>query len=161
MVKQRSPGFYRVIGMIGTSRVITRLHPHVYRLVGGRGFVGRNVGGVRNVILLTTVRRTGRVRETPLFGFETGGRVVVIGSNAGGPREPAWVGNLRAEPRARLRIGREVRDIRAREADGEERETLWRLAADGYPGYELYRELTDRRIPVVVLEPDIAPAPEG
>ncbi len=116
MVKQRSPGFYRIAGMIGTSRVISRLHPHVYRLVGGRWFVGRNVHGVRNVIRLTAGRRAGH-------------------------------------PRARLRIGHEVRDVRARGTDGDERETLWRLASAGYPGYELYRQMTDRRIPVVVLEP--------
>ena len=43
--------------------------------------------------------------------------------------------------------------MRAREAEGEERERLWALAADGYPGYELYRARTSRRIPVMVLEP--------
>ena len=78
---------------------------------------------------------------------------MVIGSNAGGDREPAWVGNLRAHPRAQVRVGRDLRAVRAREAEGDERARLWRLAVDGYPGYALYQHRTQRPIPVVVLEP--------
>ncbi len=151
MVKRHSAAFYRLIGAVGTSRLVSRLHPHLYRATGGRGPVGRNFG-VLNVIVTMTGRRTGRVREVPLFAFEDGARLVVIGSNAGDDREPAWVGNLRANPTATVRVGREVRRMRAREAEGEERDRLWALAADGYPGYELYRQMTQRRIAVVVLE---------
>lgn len=143
---------YRVIGLVGTSRVVTRLHPHAYRLTGGRGPIGRNFG-VQNVIVTMTGRTTGRTREVPLYAVPDGDRMVVIGSNAGDDREPAWVGNLRAEPRATLRVGREIRAVRAYEADGDERERLWALAAAAYPGYETYRARTRRRIPVVVLEP--------
>jgi deazaflavin-dependent oxidoreductase (nitroreductase family) len=98
-------------------------------------------------------RRSGRVREIPLYAFEDGNRLVVIGSNMGQDREPAWVGNLRARPEVCVRVRRELRAVRAREAAGEERERLWRLAAAGYPGYEDYARWTHRRIPVVVLEP--------
>lgn len=151
MVKRLPDAAYRLIGAVGTSRPVTRLHPHVYRLTGGRGPVGRNFG-VQNVIVTMTGRRSGRPRDVPLFAVADGDRLVVIGSNAGGDREPAWVANLRAEPRATLRIGREVRPVRAREAEGDERDRLWALAAAAYPGYELYRTMTERRIPVVVLE---------
>lgn len=152
MVKRHSAAFYRLVGLVGTSRLVSRLHPLAYRAMGGRGLVGRNFG-VLNVIVTMTGRRTGRVRDVPLFAFEDGARLVVIGSNAGDDREPAWVGNLRANPTASVRVGREVRPVRAREAEGEERVRLWALAVDGYPGYELYRQMTLRRIPVVVLEP--------
>jgi deazaflavin-dependent oxidoreductase (nitroreductase family) len=152
MVKRHSPAMYRLIGIVGTSRIVTRLHPFVYRLTGGRWVFGRNFG-VLNVIVVTTGRRTGRTREIPLFGFEDGDRVIVIGSNAGDGHEPAWVGNLRARPSAHLRIGRELRAVVASEADGEERHRLWRLAVDGYPGYALYQHRTTRHIPVVVLAP--------
>jgi deazaflavin-dependent oxidoreductase (nitroreductase family) len=152
MAKRFSSGMYRLIGVVGTSRVITRLHPHVYRATGGRWLVGRNFG-VLNVIVTMTGRTSGKRREVPLFAFEDGPRLVVIGSNAGDDREPAWVGNLRANPNASVQAGREVRHVRAREVEGEERDRLWALAAHGYPGYELYRQMTDRHIPVVVLEP--------
>ena len=152
MVKRHSAAFYRLIGIIGTSRLVTRLHPVAYRLTGGRWLVGRNLG-VLNVIVVTIGRRTGRTREIPLYAFEDGDRLVVIGSNMGQDHEPAWVGNLRAHPAVHVRVGRELRAVRALEADGEERERLWELAATGYPGYEAYARRTHRRIPVVVLEP--------
>jgi F420H(2)-dependent quinone reductase len=152
MVTRHSAAFYRLIGMIGTNRIVTRLHPILYRLTGGRWLFGRNLG-VLNVIVVMTGRRTGRTREVPLYAFEDAGRVVVIGSNAGGEREPAWIGNLRATPESHVRIRRELRPVRAREADGEERERLWDLAVSGYPGYAVYAQRTHRRIPVVVLDP--------
>lgn len=150
---------YRLIGAVGTSRLVTRLHPVAYRLLGGAGPLGRNFG-VRNVILTTTGRRSGRPRRAPLYGFVDGDRVVVIGSNAGRPDHPAWVENLRADPRATLQVGRRTSRVRAREAEGEERVRLWKLAVDAFPGYALYEEKTSRAIPVVVLEPDPGANPD-
>ena len=152
MASRRRTGLYLVIGFVATSRIVTWIHPIVYRAIGGRWFVGRNFG-VQNVILTVTGRKTGKARDVPLYGFADGNRMVVIGSRAGDDREPAWVGNLRANPAARLRVGREVREVVARETDGPERDRLWALAAAGYPGYESYRARTSRRIPVLVLEP--------
>ncbi len=152
MTTRHSARFYRLIGRIGTSRPVSRLHPPLYRLTGGRWVFGHNLG-VLNVIVTTTGRRTGRRREIPLYAFEDGARLVVIGSNAGDDREPAWVGNLRAFPDVRVLVGRAERSVRARETDGPERDRLWTLAARGYPGYELYAQRTHRRIPVIALEP--------
>jgi deazaflavin-dependent oxidoreductase (nitroreductase family) len=152
MVKRLPTAMYRLIGIVGTSRPVTKLHPHLYRLTGGRGPFGRNFG-VLNIIVSTVGRKTGKPRDVPLYAFEDGDRLVVIGSNAGDDREPAWVGNLRATPDVHVQVGRERRAVRAREAEDEERARLWALAANGYPGYELYRTMTDRHIPVVVLEP--------
>jgi deazaflavin-dependent oxidoreductase (nitroreductase family) len=152
MVKRLPDRMYRVIGFVGTSRIVTRLHPHVYRLTGGRGPIGRNFG-VQNAVVTTTGRTSGRIREVPLYAFPDGDRYIVIGSNAGDERDPAWVGNLRAEPRASLRVGRRVWAVVAHEADGPERDRLWDVAAAAYPGFEVYRARTGRRIPVVVLAP--------
>lgn len=152
MASRRRNALYRLIGIVGTNRLVTRLHPVVYRAIGGRGPIGRNFG-VQNVIVSMIGRTTGKVRDVPLFAFADGNRTIVIGSNGGGDREPAWVGNLRANPAAALRVGRDVREVRAREAEGAERDRLWALAAAGYPGYEQYRARVSRRIPVVVLEP--------
>jgi deazaflavin-dependent oxidoreductase (nitroreductase family) len=149
---------YRLIGLVGTNRAVTRLHPPVYRITGGRGPIGRNFG-VQNVIVSMTGRRTGRTRDVPLYAFPDGERYVVIGSNAGGDQEPAWVGNLRADPSARLRVGRRVWAVLAHEAAGEERDRLWALANTAYPGYGVYEAMTDRPIPVIVLAP-VEPAPD-
>jgi deazaflavin-dependent oxidoreductase (nitroreductase family) len=114
--------------------------------------VGRSFG-VRSVVVETVGRRSGRVRAVPLFAAEDGACLVVIGSNSGRDREPSWVGNMRANPDVLVRVGRELRSMRARETEGEERARLWALAAETYPGFEDYARWTARRIPVVVLEP--------
>ncbi len=158
--RRRSPRLYWLIGKVGTSRWFSRLHPRVYRLTGGRGVVGRNFG-VLNVVVTTVGRRTGKVREIPLYAFEEGSSLVLIGSYMGRDEEPAWVGNLVAHPETTVLVGRERRAVRARIAEGPERDRLWALAARGYPGYEDYASWTSRRIPVVVLEPRPASAAGG
>jgi deazaflavin-dependent oxidoreductase (nitroreductase family) len=156
MAKRHSVAYYRFIGIVGTNRILTRIHPIAYRLAGGRSFIGRSFG-MLNVVLVETGRRTGRTREIPLFAFEDGDRLVVIGSNGGGEREPAWVANLRAQPEVQVRVGPELRAVVAREVEGDERLRLWRLAVEAYRGFAVYQRRTSRRIPVIVLEPPAGP----
>jgi deazaflavin-dependent oxidoreductase (nitroreductase family) len=151
---------YRIIGRVGNSRLVSRLHPVAYRAVRGRGVVGRNFG-IRNVILTTTGRRSGRPRATALYGHPDGDRWAVVGSKGGAHVDPSWVANLRADPRATLRIGASAWPVRGREAEGEERERLWALVCAAFPGFEVYQVATTRRLPVVVLEPDRERGPEA
>jgi deazaflavin-dependent oxidoreductase (nitroreductase family) len=151
MARRHSDAYYRFFGAFGNSRVVTRLHPIAYRLTGGRWLIGRNL--MLNVVLTTTGRHSARTREAPLLALEDGDRIVVVGSRNGADRDPDWVWNLRAQPDAHVRVRGAVRDVRAHEADGEERERLWLLAVEAYRGYDLYQRKTARRLPVVVLEP--------
>ena len=73
--------------------------------------------------------------------------------NAGKERYPSWYLNLRANPDAQVQVEEEIRRVRARDATPEERERLWPRLASQYAGYDVYRERTDRHIPVVILEP--------
>jgi len=61
--------------------------------------------------------------------------------------------NLQANPLVEVTVGRETRQLHARDAEGEERQRLWRALTDMYSGYDEYAKKTSRRIPVVVLEP--------
>jgi deazaflavin-dependent oxidoreductase (nitroreductase family) len=151
MVRRRSPRYYRLIGAIGTNRVVTRLHPHFHRVSRGRLF-GR-VLGVSNVVLETTGARSGRARPVPVFAMEDGDALIVVGSNAGKPDEPGWASNLRAHPTLAVRHARRVRSMHAREVAGTERDRAWAIAVDAYPGFEDYARRTSRHIPVFVLEP--------
>jgi len=64
--------------------------------------------------------------------FTDGDACVVIASNAGEPRHPAWWLNLRGDATATVQRGRAVTAMRAREAHGEERARLWtKVAARG------------------------------
>ncbi|MDX1650263.1 MAG: nitroreductase/quinone reductase family protein [Myxococcota bacterium] len=131
--------------------LITAVHRFVYRASGGR--LGRRLGGVETLLLETVGRRTGRRRTTPLLFVRDDARFVVVASNAGDARHPAWWLNLRAHPEATIQVGRERLAVRGREATELETQRLWdRLEAE-WPDYAAYRRRTDRRIPVVILEP--------
>ncbi|MCI0817643.1 MAG: nitroreductase family deazaflavin-dependent oxidoreductase, partial [Chloroflexi bacterium] len=76
-----------------------------------------------------------------------------IASNAGHKVHPQWWLNLKANPEATVQIKRDVRQMLAEEATGEERERLWQKAVDQYAGYANYQKTADREIPVVVMKP--------
>jgi F420H(2)-dependent quinone reductase len=77
----------------------------------------------------------------------------VVPSNAGKEHYPSWYLNLRANPQAQVRLGREVRRLKAREATAEECKRLWPVLVSRYGGFEYYRERTARHIPIVILDP--------
>ena len=88
----------------------------------------------------------------PVVYIEDGGGYVVIGSNAGNEGAPAWALNLVANPDAAVEIRGVRRPVRARVAQGAEREDLWGKMNAQYAGFDHYRERTDRDIKVFVLE---------
>jgi len=133
-------------------RILGGLHTKLYRLTGGK--LGGTLVKAPVLLLTTTGRKSGRPRTSPLlYAQAVDNGYMVIASKGGAPQHPLWYLNLQANPLAAVTIGRETRQVRARTAEGEERERLWRSLADLYPGYDKYAEKTSRRIPVVVLEP--------
>lgn len=109
----------------------------------------------RQVKVTATGRRTGTAREVTLYAFDDGDRLVIVGSRGGSAKDPAWADNLREEPLATVRLGSDVRQVRAREVVGEERDRLWQLVTGEFPLYETYRRKTKRLIPLFALEPVI------
>lgn len=105
-----------------------------------------------NVSLTTTGRSSGEPRTVPLYAWEDADRLVIVGSWGGNPNDPAWVRNLRADPRATVKKGREVLDVRASEVGAVERERLWSLVVEAFPLYASYQRKTERVIPLFVLE---------
>ena len=76
----------------------------------------------------------------------------IVGSLGGSPEDPDWAHNLRADPRATVKKGREVLDVRASEVDAAERDRLWKLVVEAFPMYATYQRKTERVIPLFVLE---------
>jgi deazaflavin-dependent oxidoreductase (nitroreductase family) len=128
-----------------------RVHPALYRLTGGR--LGGELMGMPVLLLTTTGRKSRAPRTTALTYLPRGDAMVVIASVLGEPRHPAWWLNLAADPVARVRVRDRTLAVRAREAQGAEREELWRAVVERTPDYAEYQARTTRRIPVVVLEP--------
>jgi deazaflavin-dependent oxidoreductase (nitroreductase family) len=123
----------------------------LYRLSGGR--LGARIGKAPVLLLITTGRKSGQKRTAPLVYLPDGERMIVIGSNAGNERAPAWALNLKANPEAEVEVGRRRVPVRARVTEGEERAELWRRCNDQYAGFDEYEARTDREISVFVLEP--------
>jgi deazaflavin-dependent oxidoreductase (nitroreductase family) len=116
-----------------------------------------HVGGpglLPTLLLTTTGRKSGEQRSLPLIYGRAGDGYVVIASKGGMPTHPVWFLNLEADPDCELMVGPLRVSARARVAEGEERERLWRQMAALYPPYDKYQHSAGaRRIPVVVLEP--------
>jgi deazaflavin-dependent oxidoreductase (nitroreductase family) len=129
----------------------TDLHTAAYKVSGGR--LGGTAYGVPVALVESVGRRSGKRRTHPLLCQEDGDDLVLIASKGGTDRHPAWYHNLKAHPETSAWWKGEKRSVRAREAAGPERERLWRMMADAYPEYESYQRRTERRIPVMVLEP--------
>ncbi len=104
------------------------------------------------VTLTTTGRTSGQPRPVTLYAYDDGDDLVIVGSRGGAARDPQWVDNLRAEPRATIRRGREVREVRAQEIDGSERDRAWKLVTEAFPLYAAYQRKTTRVIPLFRLE---------
>ena len=128
-----------------------KLNIPLYRLSGGR--IGGHIAKAPVLLLTTTGRKSGQARTAPVVYLADGENMVVIGSNAGHNRTPAWSLNLKANPDADVEVGRERRPVRARVAEGDERADLWRKHNEQYSGFDEYEARTNRDIALFVLEP--------
>jgi deazaflavin-dependent oxidoreductase (nitroreductase family) len=128
-----------------------KLNTPLYRLSGGR--VGGKVGKAPVLLLTTTGRKSGEKRTAPVVYLRDGDRYVVINTNAGNAKVPAWSLNLAADPKAQVEVGRRKVDVVARVAEGEERADLWRRHNVQYAGFDEYDAELDREPKVIVLEP--------
>ncbi len=142
--------FSNTVGARGL-RLIGKLNAPAYRLSGGR--IGAKVGDAPVLLLVTTGRKSGEPRTAPVVYLERGEAMIVIDTNAGNEKLPAWSHNLKAKPEAEVQIGRRKLEVTARVAAGTEREELWRACNDQYSGFDEYTTWMKRIPSVWVLEP--------
>lgn len=117
-----------------------------------KGRVGGGFEGAPMALVHHTGAKSGTERVTPVMYQELGGSWAIFASKAGAPDNPAWFHNLRANPDTSVEIGGDTIDVRARVAQGDEREAIWTKQKRDYPNFAEYEDKTDRTIPVVVLE---------
>ena len=131
---------------------IIRVHVLAYRLTGG--LVGKRVPGAPPMLLLDHVgAKSGIKRTSPLAYVKDGKNHVIVASKGGHPKHPGWYHNLRANPDTTIQVGSKRHAVRARVANAQEHKRLWPKAVKTYSGYAGYQERTDRKIPLVILEP--------
>ncbi len=109
------------------------------------------------VKLTTTGAKSGERRLVTLYAWKDGedsDDLILVGSWGGAARHPAWVHNLRANPRATVKVALEVWEADAVEVtDRAERARLWELVVERFPNYATYQGRTTREIPLFILRP--------
>ena len=116
------------------------------------GKVGGPFEGAPLLLLHSTGAKSGQDRVAPVMYLADGDDLVVFASKAGADTNPHWFHNLKANPDTRVEVGADTVAVRARVAEGEERDRLFDRQKAAYPGFADYEAGTDRVIPVVVLE---------
>jgi deazaflavin-dependent oxidoreductase (nitroreductase family) len=130
----------------------TNFNSFLIRVTQGR--VGSQLGTQSILILHTTGRKSGQPRRTPIAYFEFQGRYLVVGSNWGRKNEADWLLNLRRQPVASIDVKGRTFAVRAREATGDEYTRLWKYVTQRHAQYLRHQQMTSRRIPIVVFEPN-------
>jgi deazaflavin-dependent oxidoreductase (nitroreductase family) len=129
-----------------TKRLIDDMRAH-----GGRVSAGPMAG--RPLAILTTKgARSGQDRSAIVTYTRDGDRYVIAASKSGAPTNPAWYFNLQANPVVTLEAGGERFDARATVTSGAERDRLWDQHSTERPEFREYPKLTDRVIPMILLE---------
>ncbi len=131
-------------------RLLPSLHVQLYRATNGR--VGSSFGRANICLLTARGRKSGQERTVPLNYMPDGSHLVLIASNGGQDRPPAWFLNVQADPSVTVQRGRHVEPMTARVASREEKAELWPRIVAWYANYARYQARTTREIPVVILE---------
>ena len=115
------------------------------------GVVGGPFEGATLLLLHTTGAKSGQPRVSPLAYLTVDGKMIIIGSYAGAPKDPAWVHNLRAHPRAHIEVGTDAYDVAVRELPAGERDATYPKVTEMAPAFAEYQAKTSRAIPLFEL----------
>lgn len=120
-----------------------------FRANGGK--VGGPFEGGDLLLLHTTGAKSAQPRLSPLAFLTVDGKMLIVGSYAGAPKDPAWVHNLRANPRAHIEVGTEAYDVAVRELPDDERDATYPKISAVAPVFAEYQSKTTRAIPLFEL----------
>jgi deazaflavin-dependent oxidoreductase (nitroreductase family) len=139
---------------MGITSQVLQIHEQLYKRTDGR--VGHHMIGVPTLLLRTTGRRSGAIRTNSLVYARDGDDYLVVASNGGADRPPAWLHNLRANPDVEVQIARERRKGTAQVVEQTEPDYdhLWSVVnKNNRDRYSAYQKQTARAIPVIVITP--------
>jgi deazaflavin-dependent oxidoreductase (nitroreductase family) len=127
---------------------------HIREYVTTDGRRGHRLSGWKasTLLLVTRGRRSGKLRRTALAYGEHDGRYILVASNGGAMRHPAWYLNLVEDPAVQVQVRDDRFAARARDASTDERPALWELMTSLSPALDDYQRKSGREIPVVILE---------
>jgi len=152
-----SPAYDRLVGAFVGG--VTRAHRQVNRWSDGRLEIRLPRGG-RGIWIQTLGRRSGQWRRIPLVSVADDANPavwIIAGSNGGQEQVPAWVHNVRANPRGRIEVARRTWEVTFTEVTGDERERCYAQLCRPWPMYRTYERKAGRPIPVFACIPVATP----
>lgn len=121
-----------------------------FRANGGK--VGGPFEGRENMVVITTTgAKSGRAITNPLVYVPDGERIILIASNGGADKHPAWYHNLRANQHLTVEVGTETYPAKAEFVTGPESDALYARMVEIMPQFAEYRRNTTRDIPVIAV----------
>ncbi len=129
----------------------TRLNVWVYR--ASRGRLMNSLAGDPICLVTMTGARSGRERTIPLMFVPDGEDVLLVASQGGAPRHPAWYHNLVAHPEVTITLGGQSRQMQVTELADDARAQAWPICVSHYAPYADYQTRTRRQIPVFRCTP--------
>jgi deazaflavin-dependent oxidoreductase (nitroreductase family) len=133
-------------------RLFMALSVWMYRISGGK--LGGTMRGFKVLLLTTTGRKSGKTYTTPLGRFDHESGYVVVASNNGLSKNPAWYFNLKSNPQVTVQVLDKVIPATAEVLSGEARAQAWRQVIATAPSYANYTKRTKREIPLILLRPN-------
>lgn len=134
------------------------LKPFTFIQVGlfriSKGTLPGSIRGFKMLLLTTTGRKSGKTRTTPVGRFDQPGGYVIVASNGGQSKNPAWYLNLKSNPHVTIQIGDRVMPAMAEILTGAARAQAWQNVIATSPAYANYEKRTTRQIPLVFLHPN-------
>ena len=127
------------------------IYTGLYRL--SKGKVGGKMAGTKVLLLTTIGRKSGKVHTSPLGFFDWKGGYVIVASNGGQPKHPAWYHNLKSQPQVTVQVFDQIIPVNAEILTGEARTQAWQQVITTAPGYAGYEKQTTREIPLILLHP--------
>ena len=128
----------------------SKVDPAIYKLSGGR-FTSTGPLTIPQLTLTTIGRKSGKQRTVQLGYSEDGANVLIVASNFGGTKHPAWSHNLDANPSATILLGSESKEVVASRLTDSEKAILWPKIADTIPQMKSYVKRTERNLKVYRL----------
>jgi deazaflavin-dependent oxidoreductase (nitroreductase family) len=126
-----------------------RPHRWLYQRYGGRLL---NRGDDSSILMLTTTgRKSGQPRSALLIHVKDGDDFIVVGSNWGQDKPPAWLLNLQADPEATVTVAQKEHRVIAQWPEGAEQERCWALLTEKVTQLPQVAENANRELPVVKL----------
>jgi deazaflavin-dependent oxidoreductase (nitroreductase family) len=145
-----------VVGATLGSRLVHHLDRLALRWSHGRFTLTTLLTGLEVLNLTTIGAKSGQPRTVPLLAIpHREDQFILIASNWGQTKNPAWYHNILATPQVTVTKNGRSQPHHARITTGGERETCWQIALQTYPGYAAYKQRTPRQIPVIVLTPTV------